>query len=91
MQKPLQEFSCPKHDFDIPVFGGETKACRICEVLESQEKWLLEEGIYSLITTLCPVSQTATSLFDKIMTSEFVKESHQEERSAKRPQQGQTP
>ena len=79
-QQPLEEFSCPGHDFDIPVQGGETKVCRICETMEMQERRLLEDGAYSLIADMCPVSQTVIPVFDKIAASEFVRDSHQEMR-----------
>ena len=77
-QQALEEFSCPGHDFAIPVQGGKTKVCRICETMEVQERLLLESGAYSLIADMCPVSQTVIPIWDKIMTSEFVRDSHQE-------------
>ena len=73
-QMPLEEFSCPQHDFAITMFGGETKICRICEVSELEEKTLDEFGTPSLIADLCPVSQTVLPIFEKIVASEFVGE-----------------
>ena len=79
-QKPLEEFSCPGHDFAITMFGGHSKICRICEVSESQEKEIDELGTYSLIAEMCPVSQTVTPIFEKIVTSEFVGDAGRETR-----------
>ena len=80
-QKPLEEFSCPGHDFAITMFGGHSKICRICEVSESQEKEIDEQGAYSLIAEMCPVSQTVMPIFEKIVASEFVGETHREPRN----------
>ena len=79
-QRPLEEFACPKHDFAITMFGGESRICRICEVSEFQERKSDELGTYSLIAEICPVSQMVTPIFEKITTSEFVRESHRETR-----------
>ena len=79
-QKPLEEFTCPKHDFAITMFGGESKICRICETSEFQERASDELGTYSLIAEICPASQTVLPILEKIMTSGFVEESHQETR-----------
>ena len=29
-QRPLEEFTCPGHDFAITMFGGNSRICRIC-------------------------------------------------------------
>ena len=79
-QKPLEEFTCPKHDFAITMFGGEHRICRICETSELQERESDDLGTYSLIAEICPVSQTIIPLFQKITASEFVGESHGETR-----------
>ena len=79
-QKPLEEFTCPKHDFAITMFGGASRICRICETSELQERESDELGIYSLIAEICPVSQTVIPIFQKITASEFVGESHRETR-----------
>ena len=79
-QRPLEEFSCPKHDFAITMFGGESRICRICEVSEFQERMSDDLGTYSLIAEICSVSQVVTPIFEKITTSEFVGESHRETR-----------
>ena len=78
-QKPLEEFTCPKHDFAIPMFGGTYKICRICEASDFDEAFD-ELGRPSLIKELCPASQTVTSIFEKITASEFFGESHRETR-----------
>ena len=78
-QKPLEEFTCPKHDFAIPMLGGMCKICRICEALEIDEKFD-ELGLPSLIKELCPASQTVVPVFEKIMRSEFVGDSYRETR-----------
>ena len=76
IQKPLEEFICPKHDFAITMLGGESRICRICETSEFQERDNDELGTYSLIAEICPVSQTVIPILQKLMTSEFVEESH---------------
>ena len=78
-QKPLEEFTCPKHDFAIPMFGGMCRICRICEASEVDERFD-ELGLPSLIKELCPASQTVTPIFEKTWASEFVGESHRETR-----------
>ena len=79
-QIPLVEFTCPKHDFAITMFGGASKICRICEISECEEREGDGRGIFSLIAEICPVSQTVIPVFDKIMTSEFAGESHRQTR-----------
>ncbi len=80
-QKPLEEFTCPKHDFAIiTMFEGASKISRICETSEFQEKEGDELGTPSLIAELCPASRKVTSTFEKIVTSEYVGETHQETR-----------
>ena len=37
-QLPLEEFSCPRHDFAITMQGGESRICRICEISEWGEE-----------------------------------------------------
>ena len=76
-QKPLEEFSCPGHDFAI--IGGGPGICRICEASEFDEAFD-ELGTPSLIKELCPASQTVTSIFEKITASEFFGESYRETR-----------
>ncbi len=77
-QQPLEEFTCPGHDFAITMLGGHSKICRICETSEFQEEMVDEFGAYSPIAGLCPVSQAVTPIFEKISTSEFLEESYRE-------------
>ena len=79
-QRPLEEFACPGHDFAITMFGGNSRICRICETSEFQEKMFDELGTPSLIKELWPASQTVVPIFEKIVASEFVAESHREAR-----------
>ena len=79
-QRPLEEFTCPGHDFAITMFGGNSRICRICETSESQERMFDELGTPSLIKELWPASQTVAPIFEKIVASEFVAESHREAR-----------
>ena len=79
-QRPLEEFTCPGHDFAISMFGGNSRICRICEKSEFQEEMLDELGTPSLIKELWPASQTVASIFEKIVASEFVGESRREAR-----------
>ena len=43
-QRPLEEFTCPGHDFSITMFGGNSRICRICETSEFQESMFDELG-----------------------------------------------
>ena len=79
-QKPLEEFTCPGHDFAITMFGGNSRICRICESSEFQEKMFDELATPSLIKELWPASQTVAPIFEKIVATEFVAESHREAR-----------
>ena len=79
-QVPLEEWTCPQHDFDIPMFGGNSKICRICEISEFQEENAYGEGAFMVIAEICPASQTVNSIFEKILQSEFMQESHSEMR-----------
>ena len=79
-QIPLEEFTCPGHDFSIPMFGGEHKICRICEVTEFQEEESDNSGLYSLIASLCPASQSIGPIWEKIVTSDFASESYRDMR-----------
>lgn len=79
-QRPLEEFTCPGHDFAITMFGGNSRICRLCETSEFQEKMFDELGTPSLIKELWPASQTVAPIFEKIVASEFVAESHREAR-----------
>ena len=79
-QRPLEEFTCPGHDFAITMFGGNSRMCRICETSEVQERMFDELGAPSLIKELWPASQMVAPIFEKIVASEFVAESHREAR-----------
>ena len=79
-QLPLEEFSCPKHDFAITMQGGESRICRICEDSEFDEEQTDGHGTWMLIAEICPASQTVIPILEKIANSEFVGESHLEMR-----------
>ena len=79
-QRPLEEFTCPGHDFAITMLGGNSRICRICETSESEEGVFDEFGTPSLIRELWPASQTVIPVFEKIVASEFVAESQRESR-----------
>ena len=79
-QRPLEEFTCPGHDFAITMLGGDSRICRICETSEFQEGMFDELGTPSLIKEICPASQTVLPILGKIAASEFVGESHREAR-----------
>ena len=79
-QRPLEEFTCPGHDFAITMFGGNSRICRICETSEFQESMFDELGTPSQIKEIWPASQTVAPIFEKIVSSEFVAESHREAR-----------
>ena len=79
-QRPLEEFTCPGHDFAITMFGGDSRMCRMCETSEFQERMFDEFGAPSLIKEIWPASHTVVPIFEKIANSEFVAESHREAR-----------
>ena len=79
-QLPLEEFSCPRHDFAITMQGGESRICRICEISEWDEERADGDGTWLIIAEFCPASQTVTPIFDKIANSEFVGDSRLETR-----------
>ena len=79
-QLPLEEFSCPGHDFAITMQSGNSKICRICETSESNEWMADEHDLWMLIAEICPASQTVAPIWEKIANSEFVGESHLEMR-----------
>ena len=79
-QLPLEEFSCPRHDFAITMQGGESRICRICEISEFDQETADGDGTWLIIAEICPASQTVTPIFDKIANSEFVGDSRLETR-----------
>ena len=79
-QLPLEEFSCPGHDFAITMQGGNSKICRICETSESNERMADGHDTWMLIAEICPASQIVAPIWEKISNSEFVGESHLEMR-----------
>ena len=79
-QKPLEEFSCPQHDFAITMLGGASRICRICETSEFEEETFDELGTASLIGETWPASQTVPPIFEKMMASGFAGEGHRETR-----------
>ena len=79
-QKPLEETTCPKHDFAITMLGGARRICRLCGATELQEERVGELGTPVLIAEICPASQTVLPILEKIMVSEFVEKSHLETR-----------
>ena len=76
-QVPMEEFECPGHNYVIPVGGGETRLCRICERSEDEDERLDDFGIPKLIADICPASQSIPTIFDKITSSGLTGESHQ--------------
>ena len=64
-QRPLEEFTCPGHDFAIPMSGGVSRICRICETSEFQEAMIDEQGTLSLIEEFCPASRMVSPILDK--------------------------
>ena len=89
-QRPFEEFTCPRHDFAIPMFGGISKICRICEISDLDESTLGEPRTLLLIAELCPISQTVLPILDKIAASEFVGDSNRgmRQRADRRRTQG---
>ena len=79
-QLPLEEFTCPGHDFAITMQGGDARICRICETSEFDQERADGIGTFELIAEMCPTSQTVAAIFEKITNSEFVGESHLETR-----------
>ena len=79
-QRTLEEFTCPGHDFAITMFGGTCRICRICGASELDETRMEGIGTPVLIAELCPASQTVLPIFEKIVTSEFIRDSYLEVR-----------
>ena len=79
-QKPLEEFTCPNHDFAITMFGGESRICRICEFSEYEERLIDDFGTLTLIKEICPTSQTVVPILEKIVASKYLKDSHRNSR-----------
>ena len=79
-QLPLEEFTCPKHDFAITMQGGESRICRICEISEFDQERADGDGTWLLVAKICPASQTVDPILEKIGNSEFLGESHLETR-----------
>ena len=83
-QKPLQEFTCPSHDFAIPTqsdLSQTARICRICEVSQLILQIFNDPGTYQLIASLCPASQTVAPILEKIGRSKFVDDSYRDIRS----------
>ena len=76
-QVPMEEFECPEHNYVIPVSGGATRLCRICERSEAEDERLDDFGIPKLIADICPASQSIPAILDKITSSGLTGESHQ--------------
>ena len=75
-QEPLIEFECPGHDFQIRMQGNKYKICRICEIFEGRlQTEDQNQQSFILVRDFCPVSQTVDPIFQKILESEFTKES----------------
>lgn len=79
-QRPMEEFSCPGHDFAIPMFGGESEICRICETSRFEDMTLDEMAAQMLIAEICPASQTVAPIFEKVSASAFAGECRREDR-----------
>ena len=79
-QKPFEEFTCPGHDFAITMFGGACRICRICGASELDETRMEGVGTLALIAEICPASQTVLPIFETIIASEYVGDSHLEMR-----------
>ena len=77
-QLPLEEFTCPEHDFAITMQGGDCLICKICEISQLDVEMAEGIGPFELIEELWPASQTVTPVFEKITRSEFLGESFRE-------------
>ena len=62
------------------MIGGESRICRICETSEFEERTIDEFGTFSVISEICPTSQTVVPIFERIMASEFLEEPHRDTR-----------
>ena len=77
-QLPLEEFTCPRHDFSITMQSGDCLICRICEISEFDLEMAEDRGAWLLVAELCPASQTVIPILEKIAGSEFMGESFRE-------------
>ena len=73
-QIPMEEFSCPGHDFRITTQQGSRKICRICERFEEEEKFYDRYSIFLIARQMCPVSQSVPSILEKLATSKLATE-----------------
>ena len=73
-QIPMEEFSCPRHDFRITTQQGGRKICRICEKFEEEGKFYDRHSIFLMARHICPVSQTVPFILDKLAESKLATE-----------------
>ena len=75
-QEPLMEFTCPGHDFQIPMQGNGEKICRICEASSSEGNFYGDSEPFLLAQKICPGFQCIEPIFEKLVQSEFLTEQH---------------
>ncbi len=69
-QTRLESFVCEQHDHSIPVQGGETRICRICDEFEAWEDFSFQDA--SLIADLWPCTHAVPEIVTAIYQSEFM-------------------
>ena len=74
-QIPFEQFQCTEHDFSIPMEGGESKICRICEESESMPRFYEAYNIGLLARDMCPTAHY--HLWDKVLQSGMGDKSHE--------------
>ena len=65
----LHPFSCPDHDYSIPMQGRDAKVCRICDTTSLSADMIDKTGITQLIARLWPVSQASAEIFSQFFNS----------------------
>ena len=65
----LAPFTCPRHDFAIPMHIPTGKICRICETIELRLDMLDKAAITMIIAHMWPVSQAADVIFRQFINS----------------------
>lgn len=69
-QTRMESFVCERHDYSIPVQGGETRICRICDEFENWEDFDFQDA--SLIADLWPCTQAAPEIVTAIYQSDLM-------------------
>ena len=79
-QASMESFVCERHDYSIPVQGGETRICRICDGFEAWEDFEFQDA--ALIADLWPSSHTVSEILTAIYQSDFMSDELAQDRTS---------